>query len=355
MRLNVALAAHPERLQALLNAYLHGPGRHLFSPAPADQADAMIADHDHAPARAEMLRFRSTTARPCIVLAQNDPGLPGMAWVSKPVSFEGLARAAALIEGLRAAPPAGPAPQAMPSASAPPAAQRPAPPVPAKAAVTAGHGPETPAPAARVPAAVAAPPRKGNGLRAPRFVATASDSGRSKGAWMAVGVVFILAVATAMGWEPEATMGRRSEEAASGAGTNERREVAEALKWAVQASVRDYRMRSKGDERYEAYLLSQMPPARGWRADAAAPPDRHALHPTARNRVVVMSVGSATDPATYVRLNLKAAVALSAPGSPSVAPRPMALAPTARPAVSVSCDFMLDGRCMSLARVPAQE
>ena len=43
MRLNVALAAHPERLQALLNAYLHGPGRHLFSPASADQADAMIA------------------------------------------------------------------------------------------------------------------------------------------------------------------------------------------------------------------------------------------------------------------------------------------------------------------------
>lgn len=348
MRLNVALAAHPERLQALLNAYLHGPGRHLFSPASADQADAMIADHDHAPARAEMLRFRSATARPCIVLAQNDPGLPGMAWVSKPVSFEGLARAAALIEGLRSAPPAGPAPQAMPSPPAPPAAPRPAPTALTKPAVTAGDGAGTPAP-------VAAPSRKGNGLRAPRFVAAASDSGRSKGAWMAVGVVFILAVATAMGWEPEATMGRRSEEAASGAGANERREVAEALKWAVQASVRDYRMRSKGDERYEAYLLSQMPPARGWRADAAAPPDRHALHPTARNRVVVMSVGSATDPATYVRLNLKAAVALSAPGSPSVAPRPMALAPTARPAVSVSCDFMLDGRCMSLARVPAQE
>ena len=95
MRLSVAFAPHPDRLQALLGAYVEGPGRTLFAPSPAEWADTMIADIDHAPARAAMLRYREATGHPCIVLAQHDPRLPGAAWVPKPVSFEGLARAAA--------------------------------------------------------------------------------------------------------------------------------------------------------------------------------------------------------------------------------------------------------------------
>ncbi len=374
MRLSVAFAPHPDRLQALLGAYVEGPGRTLFAPSPAEWADTMIADIDHAPARAAMLRYREATGHPCIVLAQHDPRLPGAAWVPKPVSFEGLARAAAVVQALRAAAAGakateGAEAQASASASAqllarmvlatdtsrlpPPVGAQDVPVRPsAGAAGAAGAGAVAPAGAstagARGPAVVA--------RSRSRFVGPGPETRTRKSLWMALGIAGILSIATSLGWAPEGTLGRRNAEAVTDTARGEAQRHAEDLKAAVQASLRDYRMRTPAEERLAAYHAAQV---RALREDSpgtrrpgvgGSPPE-----PPARNRVVLAGTPIASDATSYLRLNLRAAVALSAPGAPAPAqpaPRLMPLPPLP---VAPGCDFMLDGRCMSLARVRPQE
>lgn len=93
-RLGVAVAAQGERYQALLRAYLNGPGRGMFVVTDVAEAQALIADHDHPVSRAEMRRFLTERRRPVIVLASRDPAVPGTVWVRKPVDFDTLAVAA---------------------------------------------------------------------------------------------------------------------------------------------------------------------------------------------------------------------------------------------------------------------
>lgn len=169
-RLRVALAMRGDRLEALLRAYLAGPGRGVFVIDEPDVADAMIGDHDHASSRAEMLRFRERTGRPVIALAVREPTQRGAVWVPKPMRLEALAEAAQRIWPMRSPLPS-PRPHTLRLLS------------------LAADAPADVAGARRLPSAGP-------------YRTAGRDDWTARIAWMACGALGIAVLVSALGWRP---------------------------------------------------------------------------------------------------------------------------------------------------------
>jgi hypothetical protein len=208
-RLRVAMASHGDRTRTFLRAYIEGPGRSTFVSAPLSDAQCLIADYDHAASRHELQRFRALQQRPVIVLALRDPSLPGTVWVPKPIDVDALASAAVRVRRLLA-------PAVEPSAPSRPTAARDSR-QQALRLIPVPHPPNEP----REPAGP--------------FQVAARPDWTSKIVWTALGVLGIVGLTTALGWEPAGTGWRPPPPAAAVMGEG----ADETLRRAVEASLNE--------------------------------------------------------------------------------------------------------------------
>lgn len=237
-RLRVALADGGQRTHSLLRAYLNGSGRHFFETVPPDQAQCLIIDHDHAAGRQALQRFRDRAPRPAIVLAMRDPGVPDTVWVPKPVDLDALDHAAQQLRHrlLAPMPGEGAGDALIPWARLPPAASM-------GLARTTRAQPEA-----------AGPYRIGG-----------RADWTAKIGWMALGVLAIAALTSALGWRP-ATEGWRPAAAAVRAELPGALPPADRLQQAVSEALQQaQRPRPDEQERLKALLAERA-------ADDALPP-----------------------------------------------------------------------------------
>lgn len=204
--LKVALVGLPERTQAALEAYIEGPGRHLFSIVDEASAAAAIFDFDHPGSRFGWTEFSAQSGRPGILLSIAEQNEANACWVAKPVTGDAMSRAAPVVAALvrarqaTAAPAAVPLPAGSPVVAAAPLVQEPAAPEPEPeqptpvAAAAASASAATPAAAPIVPAAPDNQPP-------PPVAPTAAATGSRLPAWgLPLAVAAALLIALGFWW-----------------------------------------------------------------------------------------------------------------------------------------------------------
>ncbi|MBL8330596.1 MAG: hypothetical protein JNJ71_17290 [Rubrivivax sp.] len=206
------------RQQALLQAFVNGPGRGLFVLREACGAQVMIADLDDPASRLQLRAYQQQFRRPGLALATRDPGWPDTVWVPKPVKFESLVAAGAQVRRLLGELPGDTAAQPLSPLSAGPGLKPGLMPRVSRAGVDGGGG--------------------------------------SKTLWVALGLLAIALAASLMGWRP-APESRRAE--ISPGPTSGIQPATEALlNRAVQDSLRDFRAQKPAKDALSLLLLSEV-------------------------------------------------------------------------------------------------